>query len=122
MEFHPDVEFDRLPPVLEDAIYRIIQESLTNARKHSGSDRVRIELHQEEDMLQIEVQDWGRGLIRESLGRLRRTRRDPGTGEASWRKNEDGEPARTGNSNRSRSTNHRNGKAGMTARVAWMIE
>ena len=61
IEFHSDVAFDRLVPILENAIYRIVQEGLTNACRHSKSPRVRIELAQQGDLLTVRVQDWGRG-------------------------------------------------------------
>ena len=37
IEFHSAVEFDRLQPIEENSIYRIVQEGVTNARKHSQS-------------------------------------------------------------------------------------
>ena len=37
--FYNRVEFDRLVPTLENAIYRIAQEGLTNAYRHSKSER-----------------------------------------------------------------------------------
>ena len=40
IEFRNSVEFDRLDLFLENAIYRIAQEALTNACKHSKSKRV----------------------------------------------------------------------------------
>ena len=55
------MRFKRLEPVLENAIYRIIQEGLTNARRHSKSDKVRISLVQEDDHVRIEIEDWGIG-------------------------------------------------------------
>ena len=61
LEFHSDVAFNRLPPPLENAVYRIAQETVTNACKHSRSDRVRVMLTQEEEQLRLEVRDWGIG-------------------------------------------------------------
>ncbi len=61
IEFRSEVEFDRLVPILENAIYRIVQEGLLNACKHSKSTRVRVELVQQGENLQIKVQDWGDG-------------------------------------------------------------
>jgi signal transduction histidine kinase len=61
IEFHSDVAFDRLIPILENAAYRIIQEGLTNACKHSKSQRVRVELVQHGEDLRIKIQDWGVG-------------------------------------------------------------
>ena len=61
IEFRNDVAFDRLVPILENAIYRIVQEGLTNACRHSRSPRIRIELVQQDHILKIKVQDWGAG-------------------------------------------------------------
>jgi signal transduction histidine kinase len=56
-----EVQFARLAPVVENAIYRIVQEGLANALKHSGSKKVRIELVQRGDRLGIRIEDWGSG-------------------------------------------------------------
>jgi PAS domain S-box-containing protein len=61
IEFNSRVRFSRLMPILENAIYRICQEGLANACKHSHSDRVRIRLSQIEDRIRIEIRDWGDG-------------------------------------------------------------
>jgi two-component system NarL family sensor kinase len=42
-------DFDRLPDELEIAIFRIVQECLTNIHRHSGSATAAIRLHQEGD-------------------------------------------------------------------------
>jgi hypothetical protein len=44
--------------ILENAIYRIAQEGLANARQHSKSEKVRVSLLQREDRIRIEVRDW----------------------------------------------------------------
>ena len=67
IEYHDDVEFDRLPPILESAIYRIAQEAITNACQHSRSQKVRVDLVQEGDFVRLEVQDWGIGFDPESV-------------------------------------------------------
>jgi len=61
IEWLHHVYFDRLTPPLEAAIFRIAQESLTNASRHSKSRRVRVELAQQADRACITVQDWGCG-------------------------------------------------------------
>lgn len=61
IEFRSKVEFDRLAPIVENAIYRIVQEGLANACQHSESKRVRVELVQHDDWLRIKIQDWGIG-------------------------------------------------------------
>jgi signal transduction histidine kinase len=61
IEFLNSVEFDRLDPTLENAIYRITQEALTNACQHSKSERIWVSLLQREDRLRIEIRDRGVG-------------------------------------------------------------
>jgi two-component system sensor histidine kinase UhpB len=61
IEFQSRVVFDRLAPILENAIYRIIQEALTNARIHSKSKKVRVGLLQKNEHVRIVVRDWGIG-------------------------------------------------------------
>jgi PAS domain S-box-containing protein len=61
IEFHSDVKFKRLEPTLENALYRIAQESVSNACQHSDSRRVLLEVLQHNNSLRICVQDWGRG-------------------------------------------------------------
>jgi signal transduction histidine kinase len=54
------------------AIYRIVQESLTNAWRHSQSRKVRVELRTHGDGLCVDVKDWGTGfdVDKASQGRL----------------------------------------------------
>jgi len=63
IEFVHSVEFDRLPPPLENTVYRIVQEAITNACRHSASAKVHAALIQQADRLRIEVQDWGKGFV-----------------------------------------------------------
>jgi PAS domain S-box-containing protein len=55
------IDFDRLVPTLENAIYRICQEALANACQHSKSKLVRVRLVQRGDRVRIEIRDWGAG-------------------------------------------------------------
>jgi PAS domain S-box-containing protein len=61
IEFQSRVVFDRLSPILENAIYRIIQEALTNARLHSKSKKVRVGILQKDEHVRINIRDWGIG-------------------------------------------------------------
>lgn len=54
-------EIDRLPDAVELALFRVLQESLTNILRHSGSKRARIALHFENGRVRILIQDFGRG-------------------------------------------------------------
>ena len=59
---------ERLAPSLENVIFRIVQESLTNARRYSQSERVLVRLSQRDDYIRIEVQDWGIGFNPRKVG------------------------------------------------------
>lgn len=60
-EFKPTI-FPRLPHDLETAIFRVIQESLTNVYRHSGSADARIDLSHESDTVVVRVRDFGKGI------------------------------------------------------------
>jgi signal transduction histidine kinase len=51
----------RLAHDTETAIYRIVQEALSNAVKHAHAARVALRVEQHSDQVQLEVQDDGRG-------------------------------------------------------------
>jgi PAS domain S-box-containing protein len=57
--------FARLPNDTELAIFRIVQECLTNIHRHSESDTAAIRIRQEAGRLVVEVQDRGRGIPNE---------------------------------------------------------
>ncbi|MEU6477547.1 sensor histidine kinase [Streptomyces sp. NPDC047017] len=48
-----------LPPAVDLAAYRIVQEALTNVRKHAGADHARLCLHYRPQWLTIRVEDDG---------------------------------------------------------------
>ncbi len=61
VNFSADVAFDRLTPTIENAIYRIVQESLNNVQKHAGVTEARVRLKQEGELIHICVEDHGKG-------------------------------------------------------------
>jgi PAS domain S-box-containing protein len=61
IEFVNQVQFRRLAAPLEVALFRIVQECLTNASRHSQSPKIRVELSQLENRVRLTVQDWGVG-------------------------------------------------------------
>lgn len=88
--------FPRLPRDLETTIFRIIQESLTNVYRHSGSEVARIDMNQDIDSVTIRIRDFGKGIgptasaagvgisgmkerVKQLNGELRVSRADPGT-------------------------------------------
>jgi PAS domain S-box-containing protein len=68
VELSIDQHFPRLTPESELAIYRIVQECLTNVQRHSKSARARVELSDGEHALSVVVQDWGAGFEPDSVG------------------------------------------------------
>jgi signal transduction histidine kinase len=61
LHFEHDVQFKRLDPLLEGTVFRIVQEAVANAKRHSQSERVEIRLSQEGDRFLLEIQDQGVG-------------------------------------------------------------
>jgi PAS domain S-box-containing protein len=53
------------------AVYRAIQESLTNIARHAGAKRAWVVLAVEDDAIQVEVEDDGRGIAPEDLAKAR---------------------------------------------------
>jgi PAS domain S-box-containing protein len=60
-EFNDGLGSIRLDPSLETALFRVVQEALTNVRKHAHTKRVAVTLEQRANWLHLEVRDWGRG-------------------------------------------------------------
>jgi len=88
--------FPRLPRELETAVFRIIQEALTNIYRHSGSEDARIEIEQDSERVTVRVRDFGKGIgptataagvgissmkerVKQLNGELRVTQAEPGT-------------------------------------------
>jgi PAS domain S-box-containing protein len=63
--------FGRLPRHVETAIFRVLQESLTNVHRHSGSEVAHVRLLTKGGMTVLEVSDEGKGLPQQYLGESR---------------------------------------------------
>lgn len=61
VELNAKVQFDRLEPLLESSLFRICQEGLTNARRHSQAHCIRICLQQENGHVRLQITDDGVG-------------------------------------------------------------
>jgi signal transduction histidine kinase len=59
---------ERLGRELETALFRIVQECLTNVHRHSGSKHASIRLARENGCIVLEVADVGRGMPRGNIG------------------------------------------------------
>ena len=83
LKLPPDL--GRLPETVETAVFRILQESLTNVHRHSGSKSVQVELAKARDQLILTVRDFGRGIPAESLEASQPNGRSVGVGLAGMR-------------------------------------
>jgi signal transduction histidine kinase len=61
----------RLPPQLEIALFRIVQEALTNIRKHAQASEVSIKLMKEDGRVVLSVRDNGVGIENQEAGSSR---------------------------------------------------
>jgi PAS domain S-box-containing protein len=78
LEIPPDL--GRLPSDMEIAIFRIVQECLTNIHRHSGSATATIRVDQEDDRLIVQVEDRGKGIPAEKQRELESGRGGVGFG------------------------------------------
>jgi PAS domain S-box-containing protein len=62
--------FGRLPDEMELAMFRIVQECLTNIHRHSGSKTATIRLSRKAESVSLEIQDEGKGISAEKLDRM----------------------------------------------------
>jgi signal transduction histidine kinase len=57
-----DSKLPRLPQEVETTIFRIVQESLTNIHRHSGSKKASLRIDQDAKNTRVEIRDEGRGI------------------------------------------------------------
>ncbi|MDQ3810622.1 MAG: LuxR C-terminal-related transcriptional regulator, partial [Chloroflexota bacterium] len=62
IDFEPELEPERLPPLVETALFRVAQEALTNVRKHARTTRAELSLRCDSQRVVLTVRDWGCGL------------------------------------------------------------
>lgn len=60
-------DFSRLDPDIEIALFRVVQESLSNVQRHSGSTSATIRVSQQDGHAVVEIEDKGRGILPELL-------------------------------------------------------
>jgi signal transduction histidine kinase len=75
----------RLPRSIELALFRVLQESLTNIHRHSGSSRAEIALRSFPDKVILDVRDYGKGIPHELLKNFRAKGTNCGVGLAGMR-------------------------------------
>lgn len=83
LEIAPD--FARMPDEVELALFRVLQESLTNIHRHSGSSTAEIVARHLQHVVTLQITDHGRGISTEILEKFRRIRGGVGVGLAGMR-------------------------------------
>jgi signal transduction histidine kinase len=63
----PDLPTGRLPEVVETALYRIVQEALTNTAKHAKAENVWLTVEQRPGAVQVTIKDDGHGFAGDAL-------------------------------------------------------
>lgn len=66
VELNCDEDLGRLPREIETAVFRVVQECLTNIHRHSGSSKASIQITQRGGQLRIDVRDEGKGIAAET--------------------------------------------------------
>jgi len=75
----------RLPKPVELGLFRVLQESLTNIHRHSGSSKAEVALRLFPYQVTLEVRDYGKGIPRELLDNFRNKGTSFGVGLAGMR-------------------------------------
>ena len=76
---------ERMPRSMETALFRVLQESLTNVHRHSKAAHVTVCFRHQFEKVILEIRDDGCGIEGERLVRLRETSAETGVGLAGMR-------------------------------------
>jgi two-component system NarL family sensor kinase len=78
-------ETERLPTTVEIALFRVLQESLTNVHRHAGTLEVDVSFRRGPQTRILEIRDYGRGIPKRLMTRLGTPVRDSGVGLSGMR-------------------------------------
>ena len=76
------LDLGRLPEAIELALFRVLQEALTNVHRHSGASAADVRVLADAEQVLLEVQDNGHGIPQELLSRFQATGGGVGVGLA----------------------------------------
>jgi PAS domain S-box-containing protein len=80
VNLHLPADFTRLPKEVEVALFRVLQEGLTNVVRHSQSESVEIEIERNRREAKLRIRDCGRGIPTEILRRIKQNGSHEGVG------------------------------------------
>jgi len=83
LQLPPDLQ--RLSSTTEIALFRVLQESLTNVHRHSQSSSAEIRLELDAEWVKLRIKDYGRGIEPQLLTKMRRDGTHTGVGLAGMR-------------------------------------
>jgi len=78
-------DMGRLPDAVELALFRVLQEALTNVHRHSGASAADVLIREDAEQVVLEVKDNGRGISKELLNRFHAAGAGMGVGLAGIR-------------------------------------
>lgn len=76
---------ERLPRSMEIALFRVLQESLTNVHRHSGASDAIVHFQHQAEAVILEIKDFGKGIPEERLRLLSGVSAETGVGLAGMR-------------------------------------
>ncbi len=85
MTLDAPADLERLPDAVELALFRVLQEALTNVHRHSGASAAEVLVRQDAEQVILEIKDNGRGMPEELLRHFRATGAGTGVGIAGIR-------------------------------------
>jgi PAS domain S-box-containing protein len=80
VRFEISEQFGRLPSEWELAIFRLVQESLTNIHRHSESKTASIRIGRESNQIILDIRDQGKGMSSERMAEIQSGRSGVGIG------------------------------------------
>jgi len=80
VNFETSDDLDRLPDDIEVAMFRILQEALTNVHRHAAATETEVRILRDAEQVLLEIKDNGHGMPRDVLTRFTQTGASTGVG------------------------------------------